>query len=88
MTSEDKQELLDDIKADLGALVSRDELVRVLGKTITKGHLANLDSAGNGPSEKLRFGNKKIVYTRKSVLEFIADRILKTGKIEQFPTAK
>jgi hypothetical protein len=64
---------------ELPAIITRADVGRLLGRTITPGYLKNLDSEGKGP-RRLRIG-RKIAYLREDFLSWLAGRseILEPG---------
>lgn len=55
------------------AVVSRDKVGVLTGGLMSTGYMANLDSRGEGPPEKIRVG-RKICYPVKSYLQWLMDR--------------
>jgi len=55
-------------------LISRSEASRLTGGLISPRTLANLDSLGQGPKNKVRLG-KKVAYERQAFLDFLAKRL-------------
>ena len=53
--------------------VTREKAVELLGGAIARGTLANLDSAGLGPDERLIIGGKA-AYTRESFKRWVKAR--------------
>lgn len=66
------ENLFEDLRNSLPPIVARADVPRFLGSVISRGHLANLDSAGLGP-EKVRIG-KKVAYTRDSLIIWLIAR--------------
>jgi hypothetical protein len=55
------------------SLVARTEIRKFTGGAISEKRLANLDSLGLGPSDRLRIG-KKVCYPVSSLIEWLAAR--------------
>ena len=77
MTQEDKLNLLVEIESQLRPVVSRKELSWALGGLLVPRSIANLDSAGKGPSGKIKIG-RTVGYTKKSVMEWLSVRLSAT----------
>ena len=60
------------------SLVSRDQISAFTGGAISRGHLANLDSQGQGIPERLRIGGK-ICYPTKAVVRWLEQRAEKVA---------
>lgn len=60
------------------SFVSRDQVPEFTGGAISKGHMANLDSLGEGP-ERFRLG-RKIVYPVKPYIAWLIARSLPVEK--------
>jgi len=66
----------DDLKKLLKTLppiFGRTAVKELLGDTISAGHLANLDSRGEGPP-KVRIGPRKVGYVRESFVAWLEAR--------------
>ncbi len=56
------------------ALVARDQIKTFSGGLISRGHLANLDSQGQGISPKLKIGGK-VCYRVEDVVRWLESRV-------------
>jgi hypothetical protein len=56
------------------SMVARTEIERFTGGIISEKYLANLDSAGKGPTGRVRVG-RKIAYSVDSVIRFLEGRV-------------
>ena len=54
-------------------LVSRQEVSKFSGGAISEKYLANLDSAGQGPKERIKIG-RRVVYPVASLIEWLEGR--------------
>jgi hypothetical protein len=63
---------LDVLLESLPALIARTQIEELLGGTISRTYLQNLDSEGRGP-DKIRIG-RKIAYTRESLVAWLKSR--------------
>lgn len=66
--------ILNELAHSLPPIITRQELERLTGGLLKARTLANLDSAGRGPSQKIRYG-RKIAYERKALLAWLARRM-------------
>ena len=57
-----------------GEFLTREDLKTFSGNSFSVGHLANLDSRGEGPSGSFYFGRKR-VYTKTAVAEWLISRV-------------
>ena len=55
------------------AIVSRDEIGRFSGGTVSARYLANLDSKGKGPKNRVKVG-RKIGYETRALISWIESR--------------
>lgn len=62
----------DDLLSVLPPVVARKDIERLLGGTISRGHLANLDSAGEGPP-RIEIG-RHVAYLREPFVEWLKQR--------------
>ena len=76
-----RAEILADLAASLPPLVTRVELQRATGGAIKVGTLANLDSRGEGPADRMTLCGKA-VYPRAAAVAWIAARL---HSVEQEP---
>lgn len=60
--------------AELPPIFTRSVAVKATGGLIAVGTLANLDSAGEGPPDKIRLG-RKVAYERESFVEWFLARL-------------
>lgn len=67
-------DFMEALKRTLPPLVTRQELERLTGGLVKARTLANLDCAGNGPSQRIRYG-RKIAYERSIVLTWLAKHL-------------
>jgi len=63
---------LDNLRANLPPIISRDHVSELLGGVISSKTLANLDSEGKGP-KRMRIG-RKVAYLTEDLLEWMAAR--------------
>lgn len=54
-------------------IVARDQIHQFTGGLYKPKHLANLDSKGQGPDERIRIG-RKIAYTVESLVRWLENR--------------
>lgn len=69
-----KNQIISKLKSDLPLIIARKEVYRLTGGLISPRHLANLDSAGLGPSGRVRIG-RLIGYERESFISWLSDRM-------------
>lgn len=55
-------------------IVARDQVHRFTGGLYKPKHLANLDSLGQGPDERIRIGKRKIAYPVESFVRWLESR--------------
>lgn len=67
-------ELLAELERSLPVVVLRRDVPRLTGNMVAAGSLANHDSAGTGPSEIVRVGNR-VGYPRRALVEWLAGRM-------------
>jgi len=66
--------LLNDLTSSLPVFVTRQELERLTGGLLNARTMANLDCAGKGPSQRIRYG-RKIAYERNVIIEWLTTRL-------------
>jgi len=62
------------LRSELPAVFSRAEIPRLTGGIISTGHLANLDSRGEGPAN-VHYLGRRAVYTREDFLAWLEKRL-------------
>ncbi len=70
----DMDKFLGLIEKSLPIVFERDTAAKILGGILGKKTLANADSAGNGPSVRLKIG-KKVVYEKASFMEWLKSKV-------------
>ena len=62
-----------DLADKLPPIIARSQVEKLLGGVISAKRLANLDSRGEGPKQRMRIG-RKIAYRTEDLLEWLAAR--------------
>ena len=62
-----------DLAEKLPPIIARSEVEKLLGGVISAKRLANLDSLGEGPKQRMRIG-RKIAYRTEDLLEWLESR--------------
>lgn len=70
--------VLETLEKELPPVVARKEVYRLTGGLISPRHLANLDSAGLGPKERIKIG-RHVAYDRDLFIAWMSDRIEETN---------
>ncbi|KAF0234310.1 MAG: hypothetical protein FD177_866 [Desulfovibrionaceae bacterium] len=65
-------QVIDEWCAQLPPVISRKKLDWFLGGIVSRKHIANLDSAGEGPADRILVG-RETVYPTRSVLIWLAE---------------
>jgi hypothetical protein len=66
--------LIEQMRRELPAILSRKEASRACGGLISVGTLANRDSQGSGPKGRIRLG-KKTAYERDAFLDWLLSNL-------------
>jgi len=69
---------LSTLEAQLPPLIPRHRIGQFLGGLYSPGYMANLDSKGHGPKDRVVIG-KKCCYTRESLIEWLRERAQSAG---------
>lgn len=69
---------LSTLEAQLPPLIPRHRIGQFLGGLYSPGYLANLDSKGLGPKDRVLIG-KKCCYTRESLIDWLRARTTGVG---------
>lgn len=77
--------ILENLSKDMPPVCSREAIERFTGGLIRRRHLANLDSAGKGPSGKVRLGKRMIGYERQAFLLWLAQHLSSTDQVAPNP---
>lgn len=56
------------------ALVARHEVGRFTGGLLAPGTMANLDSAGQGPAERVLLGTRRVAYPVRALVDWLRGR--------------
>jgi hypothetical protein len=64
---------LKELEKELPVIFGRTEIRRLLGGVLSPGHLANLDSRGEGPP-RIRIGARRVGYQRGPFIEWLKAR--------------
>lgn len=70
-----KHLLIENLRKKLPELIARKELSMFLGGIISVKTIANLDSKGKGPKNKMRFGKRTVFYSKEAVLDWVESNI-------------
>lgn len=67
--------ILANLEKGLPPVFTRDEVERLTGGMLRKRHMANLDSAGEGPGGKVRLGKRTVGYEKGAFLCWLRARL-------------
>lgn len=69
----DTMQIIDEWCAQLPPVISRKRLDWFLGGIVSRKHIANMDSAGDGPADRIMVG-RETVYPTRPLLIWLAER--------------